>query len=63
MINAAHIITQRVSSIGGRPIESDGMRLCVDCPCAVFDHIYLLSKSNLRSRPGGVADFLVSKLT
>eukprot|EP00983_Pelagomonas_calceolata_P029837 933682-Pelagomonas_calceolata.AAC.1 len=65
MINAVHIITQRASSIrvGGRPIESYGMHLCVDCPCAVFDYIYLLFKSNIRSRPEGAADFLVSKLT
>eukprot|EP00983_Pelagomonas_calceolata_P009928 321782-Pelagomonas_calceolata.AAC.1 len=53
LINAVHIITQRASSICGRPIESDGMLLCVNCPCA----------SNLRSRPEGVAGLLVSKLT
>eukprot|EP00983_Pelagomonas_calceolata_P043246 1138832-Pelagomonas_calceolata.AAC.1 len=53
MINAVHIITQWASSIGGRTLESNGMLLCVDCPC----------KSNLRSRPEGVADFLVSKST
>eukprot|EP00983_Pelagomonas_calceolata_P005642 185162-Pelagomonas_calceolata.AAC.1 len=53
MIDAVHIITQRASSIGGRPIKSDGMLLCVDCPYAVFDYIYLLFKSNLRSRPEG----------
>eukprot|EP00983_Pelagomonas_calceolata_P033287 1042824-Pelagomonas_calceolata.AAC.1 len=63
MINAVHIIKQRASSIGGRPFESDGMLLRVDRPCAVFDYIYLFVKSNLRSRPEGVADFLVSKLT
>eukprot|EP00983_Pelagomonas_calceolata_P002776 92107-Pelagomonas_calceolata.AAC.1 len=63
MINAVHIITQRASSIGGRPTEPDGMLLCVDCPSAVFYYVYLLFKSNLRSRPEGVADFIVSKLT
>eukprot|EP00983_Pelagomonas_calceolata_P031779 997307-Pelagomonas_calceolata.AAC.1 len=31
MIKAVYIVTQRASSIGGRPIESDGMLLCVDC--------------------------------
>eukprot|EP00983_Pelagomonas_calceolata_P061258 1146753-Pelagomonas_calceolata.AAC.2 len=34
MINAVRIITQPASSIGGRSIETDGMLLCVDCPCA-----------------------------
>eukprot|EP00983_Pelagomonas_calceolata_P055157 1144015-Pelagomonas_calceolata.AAC.2 len=34
MINAVHIITQWASSISGRPIESNGKLLCVDCPCA-----------------------------
>eukprot|EP00983_Pelagomonas_calceolata_P064632 1148212-Pelagomonas_calceolata.AAC.4 len=34
MIDAVYIITQQASSIGGGPIESDGMLLCVDCPCA-----------------------------
>eukprot|EP00983_Pelagomonas_calceolata_P025783 807825-Pelagomonas_calceolata.AAC.1 len=65
MTNAVHIITgaQRASSMGGRHIESSGMLLCVDCPCAVFDYIYLLFKRNLRSRPEGVADSLVSNLT
>eukprot|EP00983_Pelagomonas_calceolata_P129533 1161615-Pelagomonas_calceolata.AAC.4 len=58
VVNAVHIITQRASSIGGRPIESNGTLLCVDCPCAD-----LLLKSNLKNRPEGVADFLVSKLT
>eukprot|EP00983_Pelagomonas_calceolata_P012373 396308-Pelagomonas_calceolata.AAC.1 len=59
MIIAFHIITQRASSMGGRLIESNGMLLCVDCPCAVLAYIYLLLKS-IRSRPEGVADFLVS---
>eukprot|EP00983_Pelagomonas_calceolata_P023441 738419-Pelagomonas_calceolata.AAC.1 len=63
MINAVHIITQRSSSIGGRPIESNCMLLCVNCPCAVVDYIHLLFESDLRSRPEGLADFLVSKLT
>eukprot|EP00983_Pelagomonas_calceolata_P091661 1157574-Pelagomonas_calceolata.AAC.1 len=39
------------------------MLLCVNCHCAVFDYIYLLFNSNLRSKPERVADFLVSKLT
>eukprot|EP00983_Pelagomonas_calceolata_P019415 610272-Pelagomonas_calceolata.AAC.1 len=62
VINAVHIISQRASSIGGGPVESNGMLLCVDCPCAVFDYMYLLFEGNFRSRPEGVADFLVSKL-
>eukprot|EP00983_Pelagomonas_calceolata_P026415 829582-Pelagomonas_calceolata.AAC.1 len=34
MINAAHINTQRASSISGRPIKSNGMLLCIDYTCA-----------------------------
>eukprot|EP00983_Pelagomonas_calceolata_P076467 1153430-Pelagomonas_calceolata.AAC.3 len=37
MIDAVHIITQRASSINGRPNGSNGMLLCVDCPCAQVD--------------------------
>eukprot|EP00983_Pelagomonas_calceolata_P014412 458882-Pelagomonas_calceolata.AAC.1 len=58
-----YVVTEWRPIRGGRPVESNGMLLCVSCPCAVFDYMYLLSKSNLRSRPEGGADFLVSKLT
>eukprot|EP00983_Pelagomonas_calceolata_P019957 630865-Pelagomonas_calceolata.AAC.1 len=52
MINAIHVVTERTPFRGGRLVESVGTLLWVDCPFA----------SNLKSRPEGVADFLVSKL-
>eukprot|EP00983_Pelagomonas_calceolata_P014335 456517-Pelagomonas_calceolata.AAC.1 len=62
MINAVHVVTERTPFRGGRFVEFVGMLLCVDCPCAVFDYVYLLFEGDLRSRPEGVADFLVINL-